>query len=86
MLSLSLNLNNEPDRIVQPVSKDSFLKSIAKEGDVMLPLQLCILRREETFKQWSARAKRCRIEAVHELSLIENQRVSVWKHHSPSLT
>ena len=24
---------NEPDRIVQPVSKDSFLKSIAKEGD-----------------------------------------------------
>jgi DNA-binding NtrC family response regulator len=57
---------NDSVRIVQPVSKDSFLKSIAREGDVILPLELCILRREETFKQWSARAKRCSIEAVHE--------------------
>jgi hypothetical protein len=48
------------------VSDDSFLQSIAREGDVILPLELCILRREETFKQWSARAKRCSIEAVHE--------------------
>jgi len=57
---------NDSVRIVQPVSEDSFLKSIAREGDVILPLELCILRREETFKQWSARAKRCSIEAVHE--------------------
>jgi len=57
---------NYPDRIVQPVSDDSVLKSIAREGDVILPLELCILRREETFKQWSARAKRCSIEAVHD--------------------
>src|SRR5262249_3571470 len=51
---------------IQPISEDSFLKSVAREGDVILPLELCILRREETFKQWSARAKRCSIEAVHE--------------------
>jgi DNA-binding NtrC family response regulator len=51
--------------IVPPLSEDLFLKSIAREGDVILPLELCILRREETFKQWSARAKRCSIEAVH---------------------
>jgi hypothetical protein len=38
---------NDPERIVQPVSHDSFLKSIAREGDVILPLELCILRREE---------------------------------------
>lgn len=57
---------NSSVRIVQPVSEDSFLKSIARDGDVILPLELCILRREETFKQWSARAKRCKIEAVHE--------------------
>jgi transcriptional regulator with PAS, ATPase and Fis domain len=57
---------NYPVRIVQPVSEHSFLKSIVREGDVILPLELCILRREETFKQWSARAKRCSIEAVHE--------------------
>ena len=59
---------NDPDRIVQPVTDDSFLKSIAREGDVILPLELCILRHEETFKQWSARAKRCSIEAVHEVT------------------
>jgi DNA-binding NtrC family response regulator len=52
--------------IVPPLSEDLFLKSIARAGDVILPLELCILRREETFKQWSARAKRCSIEAVHE--------------------
>ena len=57
---------NDPERIVRRVSDGSFLKSIAREGDVILPLELCILRREETFKEWSARAKRCSIEAVHE--------------------
>lgn len=53
-------------RIAQPVTEDSYLKSIAREGDIILPLDLCILRRGETFKQWSARAKRCSIEAAHE--------------------
>jgi hypothetical protein len=57
---------NDTVRIVQPVSEDSSPKSIDRDGDVILPLELCILRREETFKQWSARAKRCSIEAVHE--------------------
>lgn len=38
--------------------------TITREGDIILPLELCILRREETFKQWTARAKRCSIEAT----------------------
>jgi hypothetical protein len=38
--------------------------SIAREGDILLPVELCILRREETFKQWTARAKRYTLEAV----------------------
>jgi DNA-binding NtrC family response regulator len=57
---------NDSVRIVQTVNEDAFLKSIAREGDIILPLELCILRREETFKQWSARVKRCSIEAAHE--------------------
>jgi len=34
--------------IVPSLSEDLFLKSIAREGDVILPLELCIRRREET--------------------------------------
>ena len=41
-------LHNDSVRIVQPVNEDLFLKSIAREGDVILPLELCIRRREET--------------------------------------
>jgi len=58
--------SNHSVGIAQPVTEDSYLKSIARKGDVILPVELCILRREETFKQRSARAKRCSIEAVHE--------------------
>ena len=42
----------------------SLLWSIAEEGDIILPLELCVLRRGETFKQWTARAKRCSIQAA----------------------
>ncbi len=42
----------------------SLLRSIADEGDIILPLELCVLRRGETFKQWTARAKRCSIQAA----------------------
>lgn len=45
---------------------DSFLHSIAREGDIVLPLELCLLRHDETFKQWSARAKRCTINATRQ--------------------
>jgi len=44
----------------------SFLRSIVRDGDIILPLELCVLRREETFKQWTARAKRCSIEAARQ--------------------
>jgi DNA-binding NtrC family response regulator len=42
----------------------SLLRSIAHEGDIILPLELCVLRRGETFREWTARAKRCSIEAA----------------------
>lgn len=40
------------------------LESITKPGDIILPLELCVLREGETFKQWTARAKHCTIEAA----------------------
>jgi DNA-binding NtrC family response regulator len=45
-------------------AQHSILQSIADEGDIILPLELCVLRRGETFKQWTARAKRCSIQAA----------------------
>jgi len=47
-------------------SVGAFLESIAREGDIILPLDLCVLRRDETFKQWTARAKRYSIEAARQ--------------------
>lgn len=44
----------------------SLLRSIAHEGDIILPLDLCVLRSGETFRQWTARAKRCSIEAARQ--------------------
>lgn len=44
----------------------SLVRSIAREGDIILPLELCVLRSGETFKQWTARAKRCSIEAARQ--------------------
>lgn len=48
------------------IDPNSFLVSIAREGDIVLPLELCLLRRGETFSQWTARAKRCSIEAARQ--------------------
>lgn len=45
-------------------AQHSLLRSIADEGDIILPLELCVLRRGETFKQWTPRAKRCSIQAA----------------------
>jgi len=45
---------------------ESLLRSMVSEGDIILPLELCVLRRGETFKQWTARAKHCSIEAVRQ--------------------
>jgi hypothetical protein len=44
----------------------AFLCDMAREGDITLPVDLCILRRGETFKQWTARAKRSTIEAARQ--------------------
>ena len=47
-------------------TKHSLLRSIAHEGDIILPLELCVLRSGETFRQWTARAKRCSIQAARQ--------------------
>jgi DNA-binding NtrC family response regulator len=44
----------------------ALLRSVTDEGDIILPFELCILRRGETLKQWTARAKRCSIEAARQ--------------------
>lgn len=44
----------------------AFLRSIAREGDIILPLEVCVLRRGETFKQWTKRARHCSIEAARQ--------------------
>ena len=49
---------------IDTTAQHSLLRSIAQEGDIILPLELCVLRRGETFKQWTARAKRCSIQAA----------------------
>ena len=53
-------------RSVSPAALNAFLRSMAGEGDIILPLELCVLRRGETFKQWTARAKRSSIEAARQ--------------------
>jgi DNA-binding NtrC family response regulator len=53
-------------------SRDSFtmeeiveaLRAHAQEGDIVLPAEVCILRRGETLKQWAARIKQLGIEAT----------------------
>lgn len=40
------------------------LRSMAGEGDIILPLEICLIRQGETFRQWAARAKQCSIEAA----------------------
>lgn len=44
------------------------LQSMTGEGDIILPLEVCFLRRGETFREWAARAKRCSIEATRRAS------------------
>ena len=42
------------------------LKSLACDGDIILPLEVCFIREGETFRQWAARAKQCSIEAARQ--------------------
>lgn len=51
---------------IDVTAQHSLLRTIAEEGDIILPLELCVLRSSETFRQWTARAKRCSIEAARQ--------------------
>jgi hypothetical protein len=48
------------------IIKESYFLSIWSEGDIILPIELCVVRSGETFKQWTARAKRCSIESTRQ--------------------
>ena len=58
--------NDAQVRTTQLPPPSNLFESIVKEGDIILPLELCVLRRGETFKQWTARAKRSAIEATRQ--------------------
>jgi transcriptional regulator with GAF, ATPase, and Fis domain len=47
-------------------SLQDVLRSLANEGDIILPLEVCFIRQGETFRQWAARAKQCSIEAARQ--------------------
>lgn len=55
-----------PNDMSAGTTTSSLLASLAKPGDIILPLELSILKKDETFKQWTARAKRCSIEAARQ--------------------
>jgi hypothetical protein len=40
------------------------LRLVAQEGDIVLPVEVCLLRRGETLRQWAARVKQLGIEAT----------------------
>lgn len=44
------------------------LRAVAEDGDIVLPIEVCLLRRNETLKQWTTRVKRCGIEAARHSS------------------
>lgn len=67
----SPDLGNDPTSKGNTTTMDAaaahaVLRSIAHEGDIILPLELCVLRNGESLKQWTARAKRCGIEAARQ--------------------
>jgi hypothetical protein len=73
-------------RNVDQISLQSFLKSIARDGDIILPAEICVLRREETFKQWklapsvaaSKRHARRQVEPCEASRSDWDLRVAVW--------
>jgi DNA-binding NtrC family response regulator len=60
-ITSAANANN-----IDVTAQHSLLRSVAHEGDIILPLELCVLRSGETFRQWTARAKRCSIKAARQ--------------------
>ena len=54
---------NNPDSSTMEEIAD-ILRQFAHEGDIVLPVEVCILRRGETLKQWAARVKQLGIEAA----------------------
>lgn len=48
---------------VEPVNQESVLRSSCKTAIPVLPIEVRVFRFGETFKEWTARAKRCSIEA-----------------------
>lgn len=45
---------------------NAIVLELAGEGDIILPLEVCLIRHGETFKEWTARAKLSTIEAARQ--------------------
>ena len=61
--------------IVAPSVSDSLLETICP-GDIILPLDVCVLHQGETFNQWTARAKHSIIEAARRATGGSNKEVA----------
>jgi transcriptional regulator with GAF, ATPase, and Fis domain len=66
VLLVKLQLMEETQVTNATDAKRNVLPIDLDEGDIILPLEVRVLRRGETFKQWTARAKKCGIEAVRQ--------------------
>ena len=45
-------------------AKEIAEKTQPREGEILVPVDICIIRNGETLKQWEARVRKCAIEAA----------------------
>jgi len=45
-------------------AKEVAEKTQPREGEILVPVDICIIRNGETLKQWEARVRKCAIEAA----------------------
>jgi len=65
---ISLEMTGSQHQILIENKVVALLQSFAQDGDIVLPIEVCLLRRGETLKQWTTRVKRSSIEAVRHSS------------------
>jgi len=54
---------------------NAIVRELAGEGDIILPLEVCLIRQGETFKEWTARAKLSSIEAARQARNTDNPHI-----------
>lgn len=62
---LEANTPNITSTHISKGNQSAVVQSIvARDGEIILPAEICVIRKGETFKQWTARAKHASIEAT----------------------